>query len=122
MKICIIDDETDLTQLFSQMLENEGHDVVTANHGRTGLALLENTKFDVTLLDLSMPEFSGQDIINSLYESGKIKEQNIVIITGSTPSTEEWNNLRAKGVKLTLLKPIKRDFLLNALKVFDKQS
>ena len=42
MKVCIIDDNTSITGMFSKLLKMEGHEVVIANGGRAGLALLEN--------------------------------------------------------------------------------
>ena len=79
MKVCIIDDNLSITNMFSKLLKMEGHEVTVANGGRAGLALLENDNYDATILDISMPEFSGLDVIDALNESGKIKDQKIVI-------------------------------------------
>jgi len=115
MKICIIDDNMSITGMFSKLLKMEGHEVVVANGGRAGLALLDNDVFDATILDISMPEFSGIDVVNALHESGRIKEQKIVILTASAGSIEDLEHLKEKGVKEILKKPLQLDSLVATL-------
>ena len=120
MKVCIIDDNASITGMFSKLLKMEGHEVVVANGGREGLALLENDVFDATILDISMPEFSGIDVVESLNKSGRINEQKIVILTASSVSNEELDKLKDKGVKEILKKPLQLDFLVEILKAIGK--
>lgn len=120
MKVCIIDDNTSITGMFSKLLKMEGHEVVVANGGRAGLSLLENDIFDATILDVSMPEFSGIDVVNSLKESGRINEQKIVILTASSVSNEELDSLKDKGVKEILKKPLQLDTLVSTLEAISK--
>jgi len=98
----------------------EGHEVVVANDGRTGLSLLENDKFDATILDISMPEFSGIDVVDALNESGRIKEQKVVILTASSSSNEELDKLKEKGVREVLKKPLQLDSLVATLEAVSK--
>ena len=120
MKVCIIDDNTSITGMFSKLLKMEGHEVVIANGGRAGFALLENDKFDATILDISMPEFSGIDVVDALNESGKIKEQKIVVLTASSVSNEELDKLKGKGVREVLKKPLQLDSLVATLEAVSK--
>ena len=120
MRVCIIDDNTSITGMFSKLLKMEGHEVVVANDGRTGLSLLENDKFDATILDISMPEFSGIDVVDALNESGRIKEQKIVILTASSSSNEELDKLKTKGVREVLKKPLQLDSLVATLEAVSK--
>jgi len=98
----------------------EGHEVVVANDGRTGLSLLENDKFDATILDISMPEFSGIDVVDALNKSGRIKEQKVVILTASSSSNEELDKLKEKGVREVLKKPLQLDTLIATLEAVSK--
>jgi len=120
MRVCIIDDNTSITGMFSKLLKMEGHDVVVANGGRAGLALLDNDVFDATILDISMPEFSGIDVVEALSESGRIKEQKIVILTASSSSQDELNKLKDKGVREVLKKPLQLDSLVATLEAVSK--
>ena len=116
MKLCIIDDNTRITNMFSKLAKIKGHDCVIANDGRTGLSLLENGTYDVAILDLAMPEFSGIDVVNSLEKNGKMDKQKIVVLTASSVSDDEIENLKKQGVKAVLKKPVKMAALLSVLK------
>jgi DNA-binding response OmpR family regulator len=120
MRVCIIDDNTSITGMFSKLLKMDDHEVVIANGGRAGLALLDNDVFDVTILDVSMPEFSGIDVVNALSESGRIKEQKIVILTASSVSNDELDKLKDLGVKEILKKPLQLDSLVATLEAVSK--
>jgi DNA-binding response OmpR family regulator len=120
MRVCIIDDNTSITGMFSKLLKMDGHEITVANDGRAGLALLEKDTFDATILDISMPEFSGIDVVNALNESGRINEQKIVILTASSVSNEELDKLKIQGVKEILKKPLQLDTLVATLEKISK--
>lgn len=111
----LIDDNQDITKMFSKYFTLKGHDVSVANDGQNGLQLIENGKFDIVLLDLAMPNFSGRDIIDHLYSSGKINHHTIVTLTASSISDGDKNELKNKGVHSILRKPIDPDELLHYL-------
>jgi len=120
MRVCIIDDNVSITRMLSKLFKIEGHEVVIANGGRAGLALLDNDVFDTTILDISMPEFSGIDVVAALNESGRIKNQKIVILTASSVSNVELDKLKDKGVKEILKKPLQLDSLVATLEAISK--
>jgi len=116
MKILIIDDNTNLTTMFSKMLQISNHQSVVANDGKNGLSLIKQEKFDVIILDLAMAGFSGYDVIDELVKDDSIKNYKIIILTATTITQEKIDHLLNKGVKLVLKKPIKIDDLIEALK------
>jgi len=101
--------------MFSKLAKIKGHDCTIANDGRTGLSLLENGIFDAAILDLAMPEFSGFDVVNSLEKNGKMDKQKILVLTSSSVSDDEIENLKKHGVKAFLKKPVKMNALLEVL-------
>jgi CheY-like chemotaxis protein len=119
MKILIIDDNEDITKMFSKYMTIKGHSCSVVNDGQNGLNLMENQTFDVVILDMSMPEFSGRDVIDALYKSGKIKNQNIVTLTASSMTYDDESTLKSKGVRLCLKKPIDPDVLLDNIQQFE---
>ena len=119
MKMCIIDDNTRITNMFTKLAKIKGHDCVIANDGRTGLSLLENGTYDVAILDLAMPEFSGIDVVNSLKKNGKMDKQKILVLTASSINEDEIENLKKLGVKAVLKKPVKMNALLTVLQNFN---
>jgi len=117
--MCIIDDNESITNMFAKLAKIKGHDCIVANDGITGLSLLENKIFDATVLDLAMPEFSGFDVLNSLEKQGMIDKQNILVLTASSISNEEIENLKKRGVKVFMKKPVRMNDLLSTLENFN---
>lgn len=115
MKILLIDDNQDITTMLHKYLTLKGHDCTVSNDGRNGLTLIEQQKFDVVLLDLAMPEFSGIDVVDHLHSSGKIKEQKIVLFTASNVRDDDITNLVKKGVHSCIKKPVKPTLLMKAI-------
>ena len=116
MKILVVDDTKDIRDVMSQVITSEGHEAVMALNGRDGLEMIENNKFDVVLLDLLMPEFSGLDVIDSLEKTGMIKLNKIVVMTGLSISSESLTKLKNKGVYMWMRKPIKLNEFLSLLR------
>ncbi|PSW19270.1 DNA-binding response regulator [Photobacterium sanctipauli] len=66
-KILLVDDDTELTSLLTDILEMEGFDVVEANNGEQGLAQV-NDSVDLILLDVMMPVMNGTEMLRRLRE------------------------------------------------------
>ena len=84
MKILVIDDNTDITDMLAFYLENIGYECKAVNDGKEGLEAIKSEDFDLALLDLAMPEFSGVDIIKSLKSDNLLENRKIVVLTAST--------------------------------------
>lgn len=119
-KILIIDDNQSITMMLSKFLELKGHSCSISNTGRNGLALLENQKFDVVILDLSMPEFTGLNVIDALVEKKLIEDQNIIVCTAKSLSPEEVETLLKKGVKACIAKPMRLTELLATINSYSQ--
>lgn len=116
MKVLIVDDNQDIADMLSKYLTLNNFECSVSYNGRNGLSMIENQQFDVVLLDLAMPEFSGTDIVNTLVRKNKIKDQTIIILTASSKSEKEIDDLITKGVHSCLKKPIDPDYLVDYLK------
>ena len=115
MKILLVDDNKPITTMFSKYFKIKGHDVSVSNDGRNALQIIENDKFDVILLDLAMPDFSGRDIVENLHKSGRMSGKTIISLTASSVSDDDRNHLVSCGLHSVLKKPIDPDELLNYL-------
>ena len=115
MKILLIDDNKDITEMFSKYLKLNDHECHTSNDGRNGLNMIENQKYDVVLLDLAMPNFSGIDVIHALTEKNKIRNQKIIIFTASSKPNNDLDELIQMGVHSCLTKPMDPDELISYL-------
>ena len=116
MKILGIDDNEDLLSLCEIALSSEGHEYTGINNGREGLQAIKDKKFDAVLLDLSMPDFSGADVIDALVKDGLMNKQKVVIFTASSATEEEYGPLLEKGAHSVLKKPLDVDVLIETVK------
>jgi len=112
MKILIIDDNKDITELLVKVLNIAGYDVKASNDGREGLERIMKERFDIVFLDIAMPDFSGLDVIDRLIEYDKINASKIVLFTASSISDNDVEQLVKRGVHSCLRKPIRVDTLL----------
>jgi DNA-binding response OmpR family regulator len=115
MKILIIDDNHDMTDMLKTYFTKKGHECSTSNDGHNALAILQKQKFNAILLDIAMPEFSGMDIVENLYKNNKMEGLNIIVLTASSVSKDQDELLKKKGVQAVLKKPIDPDELLEYL-------
>jgi len=118
MKLLIVDDNTSITDMLSKYLTIKGYEVSVVNSGRNALNMINSNKFDTVLLDLSMPDFSGMDVIDALEKQGQLKNQNIVLFTASSVANETIDKLLEKdGIKTCLKKPVKLGELVQTISV-----
>ena len=107
MKILIVDDNKDITEMLSKYLDVKGFDCVTTNDGLNGLNLIKKEKFHTVFLDMSMPDFGGEDIIDALEKENLLKGQRIIVFTASSITNEQIQELIAKdGIESCLRKPV----------------
>jgi DNA-binding response OmpR family regulator len=111
LKILAIDDNPDLTELLEVSLNAMGHEINVTNDATEGLALATSSKYDIVLLDINMPKFTGIDFVNTLVEKNLIQNHNIVLFTSSSTSSSEVSELLKKGVRGCIEKPIEVDVL-----------
>ncbi|GBL40720.1 hypothetical protein LBMAG54_05340 [Nitrosopumilaceae archaeon] len=115
MKILLIDDNEDISTAFSKYFIYRGHECSVSNDGQNGLSMIENNSYDAIIMDLTMPDFSGPDIVESLYNRNLMNNKLIVALTASSISDDEKNDLKKRGIHSILKKPIDPDELLDYL-------
>ena len=114
MNILGIDDNEDILSLSKTVLTSKGHDFTQALNGKDGIKLIEEQNFDVILLDLAMPGFSGLDVIESLEKNDRIKNLKIIIFTASSATDKEIDVLlKHDGIKSCIRKPVDINLLIN---------
>lgn len=70
MRILLVEDNELSRELFGDILEGAGHDLVIASDGITGRDLGLKGRFDLILLDLHLPGISGEQICRDLRAAG----------------------------------------------------
>jgi len=80
-KIAIIEDDQAISQMYRFKFEGEGYQVQTAENGKVGLELAESMKPDIILLDLMMPEMTGDQMLEKLRATSWGKDTKVIILT-----------------------------------------
>lgn len=85
-KVFIVEDNTDLLEIYRLRFEVGGFAVVTSSNGLDFLTKIQEEKPDIVLLDLMLPEMDGFSVLNSIKENFQNSEsKNMLIIV--------WSNL-----------------------------
>lgn len=80
-KVAIIEDDQAISQMYRIKFESEGFVVETAENGKLGLELLEKMRPDIVLLDLMMPEMTGDQMLIELRKMEWGKDMKVIILT-----------------------------------------
>jgi DNA-binding response OmpR family regulator len=100
-KIVVIDDEESVRDVVTAYLEKDGFTVYVAANGRDGLALAERRKPDLIVLDLMLPDISGEEICQEVRSRSDVP---IVMLTAKASEDERIGGLVA-GADDYLVKP-----------------
>jgi len=79
-KIAVIEDDQAISQMYRFKFEAEGFTVQTADNGKLGLELVEKMKPDIILLDLMMPEMTGDVVFEQIRRVNP--EARVILLTG----------------------------------------
>ena len=112
-RILLVDDDETITTPFQLILQNAGYQVDIALTGQQALEKLEETDYQVAILDIILPDIKGEEIAR------KIRKQNddirFIIITGHSEIDDSVEAIDV-GIDDILLKPIEPDELLRTVK------
>lgn len=115
MKVLLIDDNKDIADMVRLCLESQDIECKLIGDGKAGLQSIRENNFDVILLDLAIPEFSGFDIFKALKDEGLLETKNVLIFTASSVTDQEVQEMLSSGAKGVLRKPLSIDDLTDAV-------
>lgn len=111
-KILVIDDERSIRNAIKEILEFEKYEVSLASDGVEGIAMIEQSEFDVILCDVKMPRKDGMEV---LQEAMKLTETPFIVISGHGTIELAVEALK-KGAYDYIAKPLDLNRLLIALR------
>lgn len=82
--VLVVDGQQETLGMLTRTLELEGYDVAVATDGNSALALLEEHKPDLIVLDIVMPELDGFQVLNLIRQRSKVP---IIMLTGKRELT-----------------------------------
>lgn len=101
--VAVIEDDNGLSEIYQVSLKSEGYQVVTAIDGEAGLALVQQQKPDLVLLDIMMPKMSGDQVLTEMRKTEWGKDIPVIIMTNISEA-EIPNNLRQLSYEALLIK------------------
>lgn len=111
--VLVVDDDRKITSLLQRALLYEGYEVVTANDGKSGLAVAAERPPDVVVLDLMLPGVDGMEVCRRLRAVGDVP---ILMLTARDTVAERVAGLEI-GADDYLVKPFALEELLARVKV-----
>lgn len=106
--VLTVDDSSSIRSIVSKALRELGFEIEQAEDGEKGLALLEETKVDLILLDVTMPVMDGPTMLKALRERG---DKTPVIMLTSESKRAVVAGAMQLGIEDYMLKPFKPDEL-----------
>ena len=106
-RMLIIDDNPDTTKMLADFFNSKGFQTLAINDPWEGLKHIQKGKFDVIILDIVMPEFTGLQIIATLASDEILQDQNIFIYSANFGHDNQIKDLlRKDGINGCLKKPM----------------
>ncbi len=94
-KIAIVEDDAVINQMYRMKFEADGFEIQVANNGKAGIELIQTFKPDLVLLDLQMPEMTGEEALQYIRQQEWGKDLPVIILTnlGIEESPESLRDL-----------------------------
>jgi DNA-binding response OmpR family regulator len=115
LRLLAIDDHTDTTGVVTDYCNMEGIYCKVINDGQKGLFEIQKGQYDLILLDIAMPDYTGFDLLKQLKKQG-VTHENIVILTALDLKMEDFKDYIEVGVKEILKKPFGLDHFDEVIK------
>ena len=81
-RILVVDDEEDIREALTEILEGEGHDVFETENGLEVMAMAVSARIDLILLDMAMPEVTGFTVMEQLNNDQATSSIPVIVVTG----------------------------------------
>jgi len=113
-RVLVVDDDRAICQIYKEVLDSEGYDVVTGGSCKEAMARMDEAKGEIQVLvvDLGLPDCDGADFVRD--SQAKYGERPTMYVSGWTD--EFWQLHDAPGRWLIMRKPVPIKKLLAAVK------
>ncbi len=115
MKILHIEDVPEISQIFADILSTTNYEFDSISDGRAGLELAVYTDYDLILLDMCMPKYSGADFLLDLKQRRPSELSKVIIVSALEMNPPQEQELLKLGIRAVLRKPISVQTLLSQI-------
>ncbi len=116
MKILHVEDVPEISQIFSDILSTTDYEFDSISDGKAGLELAVNDDYDLILLDMCMPKYSGVDFLLDLKHRRPSELSKVIIVSALEMNSLQEEELLKLGIRSVLRKPISVQRLLAEIK------
>jgi CRP/FNR family transcriptional regulator, cyclic AMP receptor protein len=113
-KILVIEDNNDIRTNTAEILELSNYEVITAENGKVGVLKALESKPDLIICDITMPELDGYGVIHAVQKNEAIKNTPFIFLTARTERAD-FRKAMELGADDYLTKPFDGTELLNAV-------
>ncbi|EMI4515157.1 sigma-54-dependent Fis family transcriptional regulator [Vibrio parahaemolyticus] len=118
-RVLLVEDSTSLAILYKQYVKDEPYDIFHVETGRDAIQFIERSKPQLIILDLKLPDMSGEDVLDWINQNDIPTS---VIIATAHGSVDLAVNLIQKGAEDFLEKPINADRLKTSVTLHLKRA
>jgi CheY-like chemotaxis protein len=113
-RVLIVDDQQDAAELIGMLLADHGHDVKVAHDAESALALAQEFRPQIALLDLGLPGIDGYQLAAQLRARLGLAYCRLIAVSGHC-AAQDRERSQAAGFELHLAKPFGIETLLQAI-------
>jgi twitching motility two-component system response regulator PilH len=111
----VVDDSPTEIHQFKAMLEQMGHEVITAENGLEGVKMAISEQPDVVLMDIVMPDMNGFQATRQIARGADTKHIPVIIVSSKNQETDKvWG--RRQGAKGYITKPVNTKELVSVMR------
>jgi DNA-binding response OmpR family regulator len=115
LKILIIDDEPLIREVVKLALDHADFDAVALESPKLAMTVIKQSKPDLVLMDLYMPELNGLDLVRALQADAATKRIPVIVMTGSNETIDNISAIQA-GAFEYVAKPISAQALIEKIR------
>lgn len=119
-KILIVDDEQDILEFIGYNLKKEGFQIYLAKNGKTAITIANETKPNLILLDVMMPEMDGIETCEKLRENSDLNNTIIAFLSARAEDYTQIAGFKAGGDDY-ITKPVKPKVLVSRINALLKR-
>lgn len=110
-KLLLIDDDPNLILLVRDYLEFNGFEVLTANHGREAIDILEQETPHLIICDVMMPEMDGYTFLSEIRQNPRLEWLPVILLSAKGHTKDRIKGLKT-GADVYLIKPFEPEELV----------
>ena len=115
-RILVVDDNEDIRNLLSLVLQKEGFEVFLSGDGTSAIEIIKNNSLDLVLLDVMMPVLSGLEVLAIIRESkdNRISSLPVMMITALS-TIADIDAAIDTGATSYIVKPFRNEHLIEKI-------